>query len=451
MAEESKRQKLNELLEAWVKAKINTSNIGRQDKELVKLKSHDFMQYNFNHFAGSQTKDTLMNQSINNEPILLLLTTSMNKIGDPLREDKKLIDERSFNYPNIGPNEIKENVKLSFNTEKIEESEKTKSHSHGVNIGLGASAFGVDLKVGYEATWNVVNRQREENHNGQGTEVNVPVVIPPGGATYIFRYQRSSILQEYSLDLMLRGWIEVLFSSKHQIKFENKIFFKTKERINVGHRNKVLISIVDIFKDLQAQGKFPDASEWKFDMNKNIVSYRDKVKVFQNFSADIEAICEAKANQNIVATKPDEPIADSLEASANKEESFNLLEAGESITGISLSHDTATGKMYDAVVKKIKNGASYDSTYALLLDTLKDAKDEDLKKFIKEEMVAVRNKQANPNMLAFFNVLKEGGDKLKNLPKNLQFVDTRTDVYVRDKEEKAEKQSMSNIPSNNKN
>lgn len=447
LGEELKKAKLKKLFVEWLHEKVRQSNIGIPEANHIKLKDNKYLKFHLH--LSDEIIAAVENKHLSPKSVYLV-TKNNGKHNSPHKEDKQLIKTKSMKFNNPSDKNIERDLELKSDYEDLHETEHTSTTTDSLDLGLGASAYGADLNIGYKAEWSSSDREKKSTKNGEGTAAKIPIVIPPGGATYTFDYYREAILQDYGLSLFLRGNIEILFKNENQIIYNiNKgKFEQANNKIGLLGTNKLLISINQIFKELKAQDKFPKASNWQFNDANDSVTYQDIISRFQFFGISIVSSTDAanapNSTKKILSSIPADPPPPhgAQDTNTGKPHTISIK---STVTGVSLPAALAKGIFQSDIRDKLKAGLNANPNYKFVLETitkLDPVKNKDLYDKLFLELAQMRNGVQDPNIREYFLWLEKNRDKVNF---NISFESDTTDAYVR--EELAHSASSSVIPS----
>jgi len=291
MAEENvELQKLKFLVEKWARYIAGVSNRDKSRKDQVDF---DKIKINFVKQEAKGSKKAFLS--------IVEKATKPIKQGSPRGEERELIESISIQYPDEGVTEFKRTLskEKTFATEKISE------HTDALSLGLGASVYGVDLSVGYDASWTASNTTTNTSTKGSSEEIVIPIVVPPGGATYTFSTYRVPMVQNYKFEAKLHGEIYVYFGNNNKVKYslstssEPQKFYRTDH--HPKQKNRCRIPIAEVFKGLEEMEAYKNHLHYSTTDPKTVV-------YFATFSVPLKVI-RGEIETNAVFAKPDKNIS----------------------------------------------------------------------------------------------------------------------------------------------
>jgi len=428
------------LFENWAITVVNDSNESLTENEQLRLKKESPVKFELEDIP-IESKNSFDARAILVGTVLLCRSFLGKEVGEPYSVNKVLIDKTPATYTNPGDKEVKAECKLSFTQEQVNEWERTKGWTQGLSIGLGASAYGVDANVGYEANWSVSTREGSSLHTGSATDIAIPVSIPPNtkNAHYTFSKYRSELMQNYQLDLLvLRGKVFIRFENHHQVKFEAGKFIKSKDLHIPGVSNKVEVSIVEILKRLQQgidlQKLFIEPFNWKFDNAKDEVSYQGKVSLFRFFMKEVVT------DAHVILSNA---ISVNTFSKTDKKSDISLPEQGLPFFNFTKEHfgtkmpdELAKSDVFASTVKeKIKSGLSANPNLNLLLEKLTTPNLTDkVGEFLMQQIDKLNQGIADPDVKNYLQWVEKNRGQIATLP-GANIIDRTVDLYINAKSE----------------
>lgn len=448
------QETLASILNQWVNETVWKSNMSLPEGDKIRLKDRNVIEFNLEEINS-------LNTAINITPpigkIILFKTPLVGKqLGEPYKENKVIVEKSPWSYANPSMENMVFQQKLSINHQEISEWEKTKSRTQGLSIALGATAYGAQAQIGYQANWNITTREKHEVNIGTGREIMIPIVIPPGGANYTFNRYRSELFQDYQLDkLLLRGTVVIHFDS-HNVKYQEGKFVK-------GHgfmrHNKVEISIADIFADLkqhntELQQIFREVKGWIFDRDNDLVTYQGKVKLFKFYMMEIETNAELNLlKQPLPSSTPSKiiPMPAPTEAKGQNQSENKKVEYEKSYSdaalikqygievinrnvGVVLPKSSAEGTFAETIKNKLMQGISENPDLKLLLEKLNQAAYANHIDFLEKQIEKMIEGIPNPDLKEYLAWYKKRLDKDPNFTMKACFDKRKIDVYIEEKE-----------------